>query len=103
MDGRSASMEVFVTRRTAIDSLGTRLQLEAIPVSKVFAVAAGNALEFYDFLTFSFFAIQIGHLLFPRLTDIAWTALFAGCFWGGISNASYRQRGDRVLRGSSGP
>lgn len=29
------------------------------------AVVAGNALEFYDFLTFSFFAIQIGSSFFP--------------------------------------
>lgn len=29
------------------------------------AVVAGNALEFYDFLTFSFFAIQIGAAFFP--------------------------------------
>ncbi|HVW74996.1 MAG TPA: MFS transporter [Rhizomicrobium sp.] len=29
------------------------------------AVVAGNALEFYDFLTFSFFAIQIGSVFFP--------------------------------------
>jgi len=29
------------------------------------AVTLGNALEFYDFLTFSFFAIQIGHAFFP--------------------------------------
>ncbi|QUD89389.1 MFS transporter [Phenylobacterium montanum] len=29
------------------------------------AVALGNALEFYDFLTFSFFAVQIGHCFFP--------------------------------------
>jgi MFS transporter, MHS family, citrate/tricarballylate:H+ symporter len=36
-----------------------------IPVGKVFAVGIGNALEFYDFLTFSFFAIQIGHCFFP--------------------------------------
>jgi MFS transporter, MHS family, citrate/tricarballylate:H+ symporter len=34
-----------------------------LPVRKVFAV--GNALEFYDFLTFSFFAVQIGHTFFP--------------------------------------
>jgi len=40
-------------------------QPETIPVSKVFAVGLGNALEFYDFLTFSFFAIQIGHCFFP--------------------------------------
>jgi MFS family permease len=29
------------------------------------AVVAGNALEFYDFLVFSFFAIQIGQVFFP--------------------------------------
>src|ERR1700744_2914513 len=29
------------------------------------AVVAGNALEFYDFLVFSFFAIQIGGAFFP--------------------------------------
>lgn len=29
------------------------------------AVVAGNALEFYDFLTFSFFAVQIGQAFFP--------------------------------------
>jgi len=29
------------------------------------AVVAGNALEFYDFLVFSFFAIQIGQTFFP--------------------------------------
>jgi len=32
------------------------------------AVTLGNALEFYDFLTFSFFAIQIGHAFFPSNT-----------------------------------
>lgn len=31
----------------------------------VAAVAIGNALEFYDFLTYSFFAIQIGRSFFP--------------------------------------
>jgi MFS family permease len=31
----------------------------------VLAVGLGNALEFYDFVTFSFFAIQIGHCFFP--------------------------------------
>jgi len=32
------------------------------------AVTLGNALEFYDFLTYSFFAIQIGHAFFPSNT-----------------------------------
>src|ERR1700691_5579207 len=30
------------------------------------AIGIGNALEFYDFLTFSFFAIQISHAFFPK-------------------------------------
>ena len=31
----------------------------------ILAAVLGNALEFYDFLTFAFFAIQIGHAFFP--------------------------------------
>lgn len=31
----------------------------------VIAATTGNALEFYDFITFSFFAIQIGRVFFP--------------------------------------
>jgi MFS transporter, MHS family, citrate/tricarballylate:H+ symporter len=30
-----------------------------------FAATIGNMLEFYDFITYSFFAIQIGHAFFP--------------------------------------
>jgi MFS family permease len=33
--------------------------------AQLIAVVAGNALEFYDFLVFSFFAIQIGQVFFP--------------------------------------
>ncbi|HXV00091.1 MAG TPA: MFS transporter [Caulobacteraceae bacterium] len=36
-----------------------------LPLRKVAAVGIGNALSFYDFLTYSFFAIQIGHTFFP--------------------------------------
>jgi MFS family permease len=38
---------------------------EFLPLSQVAAVGVGNALEFYDFLSFSFFALQIGHTFFP--------------------------------------
>jgi len=31
----------------------------------IFAATLGCGLEFYDFLTFAFFAIQIGHTFFP--------------------------------------
>jgi MFS transporter, MHS family, citrate/tricarballylate:H+ symporter len=42
------------------------MEQEYIPLRKVAAVGVGNALEFYDFITFSFFAIQIGHSFFPE-------------------------------------
>ena len=32
---------------------------------QIASVTAGNALEFYDFVTYAFFATQIGHTLFP--------------------------------------
>ena len=37
----------------------------ALTKKQIAAVAAGNALEFYDFVTYSFFAVQIGRSLFP--------------------------------------
>ncbi|MGE5563638.1 MAG: MFS transporter [Bacillota bacterium] len=37
----------------------------ALTRKQIAAVAAGNALEFYDFVTYSFFAVQIGRSLFP--------------------------------------
>jgi MHS family citrate/tricarballylate:H+ symporter-like MFS transporter len=36
------------------------------PLRKALAVGIGNALEFYDFLTFSYFAVQIGRAFFPE-------------------------------------
>ena len=41
-------------------------QTTYLPLRKVFAVGIGNALDFYDFLTYSFFAVQIGHCFFPQ-------------------------------------
>ncbi|MGZ5934884.1 MAG: MFS transporter [Rhizomicrobium sp.] len=37
----------------------------ALPRRYVAAATIGNALEFYDFVTYAFFAIQIGHAFFP--------------------------------------
>ncbi len=37
----------------------------------VAAVAAGNALEFYDFVTYAFFAVQIGRSFFPSSSAAA--------------------------------
>ncbi len=36
---------------------------------QIMAVVAGNALEFYDFLTFSFFTVQIAHTFFPGQSE----------------------------------
>jgi MFS transporter, MHS family, citrate/tricarballylate:H+ symporter len=41
-----------------------------LPFGRVAAVGLGNALEFYDFLTYSYFAIQIGRAFFPD----SWTS-----------------------------
>jgi MFS transporter, MHS family, citrate/tricarballylate:H+ symporter len=40
-----------------------------LSVRQIGAVAAGNALEFYDFLTFSLFATQIGNVFFPLQSE----------------------------------
>lgn len=47
----------------------------AIPARQVAAVVVGNALEFYDFLTYGFFAVYIGRAFFP--SNIASTSLLA--------------------------
>lgn len=38
---------------------------DRVPTAHVIAVVAGNALEFYDFVAYSFFALQIGRTFFP--------------------------------------
>jgi MHS family citrate/tricarballylate:H+ symporter-like MFS transporter len=48
------------------DSLPDPAQGVHLRLHQIFAVGIGNGLEFYDFLTFSFFSIQIGHSFFPE-------------------------------------
>ena len=45
----------------------------ALPRRYIAAATIGNALEFYDFMTYAFFAIQIGHAFFP--SDSAYASL----------------------------
>lgn len=59
--GESTGGVVWSDRPEHATPAGSR----ALPLRRVLAVVIGNALEFYDFLTFSFFAIQIGHTFFP--------------------------------------
>jgi len=44
-------------------------EIPTLSKAQIAAVAAGNALEFYDFLTYTFFAVQIGEALFPGSGD----------------------------------
>ena len=44
---------------------GTAAQEPALKSRHIAAATIGNALEFYDFLTYAFFSIQIGHAFFP--------------------------------------
>jgi MFS family permease len=37
----------------------------AVPLGRMVAIGLGNALEFYDFMISSFFAVQIGHAFYP--------------------------------------
>jgi MHS family citrate/tricarballylate:H+ symporter-like MFS transporter len=46
-----------------------------IPARQVAAVVIGNALEFYDFLTYAFFAVYIGRAFFP--SDVPTASLLA--------------------------
>jgi len=45
-----------------------QITVTRLSVRQIGAVVAGNALEFYDFLTFGFFAVQIGAVFFPGHT-----------------------------------
>jgi MFS family permease len=67
------------------------------------AVTIGNMLEFYDFITYSFFAIQIGHTFFPSDSQFASLMLSLATFGagfvtrpiGGIVIGSYSDRAGR--------
>ena len=43
---------------------------DAVPKRVVAATVAGNALEFYDFVTYAFFAVYIGKTFFPASTPM---------------------------------
>src|ERR1700682_6700255 len=69
----------------------------------ILAVTIGNMLEFYDFITYSFFAIQIGHTFFPSQSQFASLMLSLATFGagfitrpiGGLVIGSYSDRAGR--------
>src|SRR3979409_1592705 len=46
----------------------------------VVAAVLGNALEFYDFAAYAFFAVYIGQAFFPASTEVASLLLSLGAF-----------------------
>jgi MHS family citrate/tricarballylate:H+ symporter-like MFS transporter len=50
----------------------------------ILAATIGNMLEFYDFITYSFFAIQIGHTFFPSRSQFASLMLSLAAFGAGF-------------------
>ena len=53
-------------------------------VRAAFAATVGNMLEFYDFITYSFFAIQIGHAFFPTGSEYGSLMLSLATFGAGF-------------------
>src|SRR5271170_3309877 len=54
------------------------------PRRAIFAATIGNALEFYDFITYAFFAIQIGHAFFPSTSAYGSLMLSLATFGAGF-------------------
>src|ERR1700722_7817240 len=68
-----------VLQRAAVDG--------AVPVltgRAILGATIGNMLEFYDFITYSFFAIQIGHTFFPAQGPFASLMLSLATFGAGF-------------------
>lgn len=50
----------------------------------IVAATVGNALEFYDFTTYAFYAVQIGHAFFPASSPLASLMLSLATFGAGF-------------------
>ena len=73
------------------------------PARAVAAAVIGNALECYDFIVYSFFAVQIGKAFFPTHTAFASLMLSLGAFGAGfvsrpLGAVVIGRLGDRVGR-----
>ena len=56
----------------------------ALPLRQIGAVVVGNALEFYDFLTFAYFAVYIGRTFFPAHNPASSLLMSLGVFGAGF-------------------
>ncbi|MGJ7501549.1 MFS transporter [Variovorax sp. ZT5P49] len=76
---------------------------QRVPTRVVAATVAGNALEFYDFVTYAFFAVYIGKAFFPASTPMGSLLLSVAVFGvgffarplGGVLIGAYADRAGR--------
>ncbi|HLG45906.1 MAG TPA: MFS transporter [Reyranella sp.] len=74
-----------------------------MPVAVVAAAVAGNALEFFDFVTYAFFAVYIAEAFFPAKTEFMSLLVTVGVFGvgfvfrplGGVIISAYADRAGR--------
>src|ERR1700728_367061 len=57
---------------------------EVLTAGAVMGATIGNMLEFYDFVTYSFFATHIGHAFFPAKNEVASLLLSLATFGAGF-------------------
>lgn len=62
------------------DAPAVRAPAGPVPTRVVAATVAGNALEFYDFVTYAFFAVYIGKTFFPAATPLGSLLLSVAVF-----------------------
>src|SRR5664280_140512 len=99
------TMQTAVDQKSALRSRDAAAASKSVNVSRrvVGAAVAGNALEFYDFGTYAFFAIFIGKTFFPASTPFANLLLALTVFGvgfitrplGGILIGAYADRAGR--------
>jgi MFS family permease len=65
-------------------SLGSAATKPVSVKRAAFSATIGNMLEFYDFITYSFFAIQIGHTFFPAQSEYGSLMLSLATFGAGF-------------------
>src|SRR5574343_1129303 len=70
----SSALPVRATARPVAAGTGR------VPKRVVAATVAGNALEFYDFVTYAFFAVYIGKTFFPASTPMGSLLLSVAVF-----------------------
>src|SRR5215470_17476747 len=84
---RLSGARIFRRSAMMVDSLVEDFDTRAdIDVRRAaFGAIIGNMLEFYDFVTYSFFAIQIGHTFFPAHSEYGSLMLSLATFGAGFA------------------